>query len=175
MRGRSVSTSSSWNDDSSHTTQASGAAEPTSDVSGRPMLPVTSTGRPAASKTAPSNAVVVVLPLVPVTPRMGFGSSLAPSSISEITGRPRTRAASTERRPTLDPRAFHHEVDPVQERSVAGAETDVGAERDQRRGIELGRAVVPDHLVAPREQRSGRGLARAGQPEHEHPHSWKRR
>ena len=95
MRGRNVSTSSSWNDDSSHTTQASGAAEPTRAVRGRPMLPATSTGRPAASKTAPSNAVVVVLPLVPVTPRMGFGSSLAPSSISEITGRPRARAAST--------------------------------------------------------------------------------
>ena len=49
-RGRSVSTSSSWNDESSHTTHASGEAAPTSDVSGRPTLPATSTGRPAGAE-----------------------------------------------------------------------------------------------------------------------------
>ena len=49
-RGRSVSTSSSWNEESSQTIQASGATLPTSDVSGRPMLPATSTGRPGRAE-----------------------------------------------------------------------------------------------------------------------------
>ena len=94
-RGRSVSTSSSWNDESSHTTHASGEAEPTRDVSGRPTLPATSTGVPADRKTAPSSSVVVVLPFVPVTPRIGFGRSRAPSSISLHTGTERARALAT--------------------------------------------------------------------------------
>ncbi len=95
MRGRRVSTSSSWKEESSHTTHASAAAEPTRLVSGRPMFPATSAGTPAAANMAPSSAVVVVLPFVPVTPRIGFGSSRAPSSISEITSMPRARAAAT--------------------------------------------------------------------------------
>ena len=43
--------SSSWNDESSQTIHASGGAEPTSDVSGRPTFPATSTSLPAARKT----------------------------------------------------------------------------------------------------------------------------
>ena len=85
--------SSSWNDESSQTTHASGGAAPTRLVSGRPMLPATSAGTPAASNIAPSSAVVVVLPFVPVIPTIGFASSRAPSSISEMTGMPRSRAA----------------------------------------------------------------------------------
>ena len=52
-------------------------------------------GRPAERKTAPSSSVVVVLPFVPVTPRIGFGRSRAPSSISLHTGTERARALST--------------------------------------------------------------------------------
>ena len=68
---------------------------PTSDVNGRPMFPATSAFHPAASSTAPSNAVVVVFPFVPVTPISGFDRRRAPSSISEIAGMPRARAAAT--------------------------------------------------------------------------------
>jgi hypothetical protein len=67
-RGRSVSTSSSWNDEISQTTHAAGSTAPTSAVRGRPMFPATSAGTPAASNIAPSSAVVVVLPFVPVMP-----------------------------------------------------------------------------------------------------------
>ena len=109
----SVSTSSSWNDESSQTTHASGGAEPTSDVSGRPTFPATSTGLPAARNTAPRSSVVVVLPFVPVTPRIGFGRSRAPSSISLQTGTPRVRARSHEHRLTRDSRALHDEIDPL--------------------------------------------------------------
>ncbi len=68
---------------------------PTSDVSGLPMLPATSTFQPAVASIAPRSAVVVVLPFVPVTPTRGFDRSRAPSSISETVGMPRARAAAT--------------------------------------------------------------------------------
>ena len=51
----------------------SGRARPASSQSGRPTLPATSTLRPAARNIAPSSSVVVVLPLVPVTPTKRVG------------------------------------------------------------------------------------------------------
>ena len=59
------------------------------------MLPATSAGTPAASNIAPSSAVVVVFPFVPVIPMIGFSSRRAPSSISEMTGMSRASAAVT--------------------------------------------------------------------------------
>ena len=97
MRGWRSSTSSSWKDDSSHTIQLSAGTEPTSEVRGRPMLPATSTGVPAARNIAPRSSDVVVFPFVPVTPSTGFGSSRAPSSISLQTGMARVRAPATSR------------------------------------------------------------------------------
>ena len=85
-------TSSSWNDDSSQTTQSAR----TIDVTGVPTLPATATSRPAARKIAPSNSVVVVLPFVPVTPtNRASGSSLYPNSTSDQTAMPRRRASRT--------------------------------------------------------------------------------
>ncbi len=86
---------------------------PTRDVSGRPTLPATSTGVPADRKTAPSSSVVVVLPFVPVTPRIGFGRSRAPSSISLHTGTRALARARDEQRLTRDSRALHDEIDPL--------------------------------------------------------------
>ena len=68
-----VSMSSSWKLDSSATTHASGSIRPGSSVRARPTLPATSTDSPPARSIAPISSVVVVLPLVPVTPTNGFG------------------------------------------------------------------------------------------------------
>ena len=60
------------------------------------MFPATVTCRPAARKIAPSSAVVVVFPFVPVTPtKREPGSSRKPSSTSDHTGTPRSRAATS--------------------------------------------------------------------------------
>ena len=51
---------------------------------------------PPARKIAPSSSAVVVLPFVPVTPtNLAPGSSRKPSSTSDHTGIPRSRAAAT--------------------------------------------------------------------------------
>src|SRR5581483_9852896 len=85
-RGRSVRMSSSWKLESSQTTHASGGAS-TAD-SARPTLPAT-----GARSIAPSSSDVVVLPLVPVTPTSGFGSSRPASSTSLQTGTLAARAS----------------------------------------------------------------------------------
>ncbi len=54
------------------------------------MLPPTPTFTPAPSMTAPIHAVVVVLPLVPVTAMIGASRNRNASSSSEISGRPLT-------------------------------------------------------------------------------------
>ena len=48
--------------------------------SGRPMLPPTKTSRPAAAKISPMRLVVVLLPALPVMPRIGAGQSAKNSS-----------------------------------------------------------------------------------------------
>ncbi len=65
--------SSSWKLESSQTIHVSAGASTA--LSARPTLPATATSRPAARNIAPSHSVVVVFPFVPVTPRIGFGSS----------------------------------------------------------------------------------------------------
>ena len=113
MRGRSVWTSSSWKTTSSQTIHASRGTAPTSDVSGRPTLPATSTGLSAARKTAPRSSLVVVLPFVPVTPRIGFGSESRAELDLAPHGDPARARAGDEQRLTRDARALHDEIDPL--------------------------------------------------------------
>ena len=89
------------------------------------MLPATSAGTPAASNIAPSSAVVVVFPFVPVIPMIGFSSRRAPSSISEMTGMPRATCCRHRRRVRRDAGALDDELDAVEERVVPGAELDI--------------------------------------------------
>ena len=92
-RRRTGATSSSWNDESSQTTQSASRTERErhADVPGDRRRRA-----PAARKIAPSSAVVVVLPFVPVTPtNREPGSSRKPSSTSDHTGTPRSRAATS--------------------------------------------------------------------------------
>ena len=99
-----VSMSSSWKLDSSATTQASGSIRPGSSVSARPTLPATSTGSPPARSIAPISSVVVVLPLVPVTPTNGLGSIRWASSTSLHTGTPAAARARAPPAPRRAPR-----------------------------------------------------------------------
>ena len=94
--GANAEASSSWKLEASQTTVAPGSALPTRSASGRPTLPATSTGRPAARQMAPSSSTVVVLPLVPVTATNGWpSSSRQASSSSPVTSMPRSSAAAT--------------------------------------------------------------------------------
>ena len=87
--------SSSWKLDSSHAIQVSGETRPGSSESARPTLPATSTGTPPARSMAPHSSVVVVLPLVPVMPTIGFCNIRDASSTSLHTGTPSARAETT--------------------------------------------------------------------------------
>ena len=71
MRGLNERIDSSWNDETSATTQSPGSADVVSRISALPMLPPTCTVLPAAANSAPTSAVVVVLPFVPVTATIG--------------------------------------------------------------------------------------------------------
>ena len=95
MRGWRISMSSSWKTPTSQTIHVSGSMPPTSELSARPMFPATATERPPELRISPRSAVVVVFPFVPVTARIGFGRSRAPSSSSSQTGMPRARAPAT--------------------------------------------------------------------------------
>ncbi len=71
MRGLNERIDSSWNDDTSAITQSSGFAIAVSAISALPMLPPTYVVNPASRKIAPISAVVVDLPLVPVSATIG--------------------------------------------------------------------------------------------------------
>ena len=114
------------------------------------MLPATSAGTPAASNIAPSSAVVVVFPLVPVIPMIGFSSRRAPSSISEMTGIPRASAAATGGACRRDAGALDDELDAVEERIVPGAEMDVA--------VDPGDVEVRRWRHGPRRSRPARGV-----------------
>ena len=103
-------------------------------VSGVPTFPATATSRPAARKIAPSSSVVVVLPFVPVTPtNFEPGSSRNPSSTSDHTGMPRSRAATHERCASRNARRLHDHVDAVEERQVVLVPERRGRRRPDRR------------------------------------------
>src|SRR3954452_1547721 len=93
--GANSTASSSWKEETSQTTVASGARWPTSELSAVPTLPATATGRPASRWMWPMSSVVVVLLLVPVTAMNSLGMSRHASSTSPSTGSPRSRAAAT--------------------------------------------------------------------------------
>src|SRR5688500_3643138 len=101
-RGRKVSVVSSWKLDSS-TTKTRSIGPSTQAVSGRPMLPQTSTRRPAAASRAPVSAVVVLLPFEPVMPTTGPFRNGKASSTSAIPGSPRRRAAASSGRSSGTP------------------------------------------------------------------------
>ena len=107
-----------------------------------------------APSIAPSSSVVVVFPFVPVTPRIGFGSSRAASSISLQTGIPRSRAADDERRLARHAGALDEHVDAVEQGEIL-----VVAERP-----------VGGHDLRPaRLERGLRRPPRAREPEDERP------
>src|SRR5919112_332488 len=86
----------SWWLDSSTASTSYGSGSRTVSVIGRPMLPTAAVRSPAAVKMAASIWVVVVLPLVPVTPSHGTTLagwlSLQASSTSLQIGTPRVAA-----------------------------------------------------------------------------------
>ena len=100
--------SSSWNDDASQTTTASGSSVPGSDVSAVPTFPATTTGSPAARWMCPISSTVVVLPLEPVSAMNSWSSSRQPSSSSPITVMPRGQRRGDQRRLARHPGALDH-------------------------------------------------------------------
>ena len=76
----------SWSSDSSSTTRWRGVRPGSSSTSGRPMLPPRSTGASPRARTAAIIELVVVLPLVPVTPTVRAGHSRRNRSTSLTTG-----------------------------------------------------------------------------------------
>ena len=83
MRGLNERIDSSWNDDTSAMTHSSGVATNVSLISALPILPPTRVVLPARSKSAPTSAVVVVFPLVPVIATIGALPMRYATSISE--------------------------------------------------------------------------------------------
>ena len=67
IEGRSRSTVSSWKLETSTTSSPVGLTWSATSHTARPMLPHTSTSRPAARSSAPTRSVVVLFPFVPVT------------------------------------------------------------------------------------------------------------
>src|SRR3954454_251375 len=92
--GAKCPVSSSWKDETSHTTTVSGARASTSVLSAVPTLPATVTGMPASRWMWPMSSAVVVLPFVPVTATNSFGISRHANSTSPSTGMPRARASA---------------------------------------------------------------------------------
>ena len=77
---------SSWNEESSSTTMSSFAIVSSSWMIARPILPPTITRRRPRERIRPISVVVVVFPLVPVTPTIVAGHSRKNSPISVSTG-----------------------------------------------------------------------------------------
>ena len=158
--------SSSWKLESSHTTHASGSERPGSSLSARPTLPATSTSRPCSRSIAPISSVVVVLPFVPVTPTIGFGSIRAASSTSLHTGTPAARAAATGGALDGHSRALDHGGHALQrQRFISQQDFDTRGAKPRR--VDVRGTVGGDDLCArPHSQdRLARGHARAAQPD----------
>ena len=165
--GRKVSTSSSWKLESSHTIQAPSPSAPSSPVSGRPTFPATATSLPAARKMSPSSSLVVVLPFVPVTPRIGLARSRKPSSTSLQTVTPRSRAAAAKGSRRRYAWAFHKQVHAVEKLGVVRAEDDFDTCLAKPPRVDVLPPVDPDDVHASPRQRERRRLARAGEAEDE--------
>ena len=166
IRGASVSTSSSWNEESSHTIQASGDACPTSDVSGRPMLPATSTGTLARLEDRAEQRGRRRLPV-----RAGDAEE-------RIREQPRAeldlrddRDARARGRPTIGSALGRHagalddEPDPVEQRVVPGAERS-SASRPATSTSAIG--VVGDDVAPRAAERVHRSPAGARETDDEH-------
>ena len=82
MRGLNERIDSSWNDETSAITQSSGSATAVSRDQRVADVAADVRGVPASRKIAPMSAVVVVLPLVPVTATIGALQMRYATSIS---------------------------------------------------------------------------------------------
>ena len=121
------------------------------------MLPATATSRPAASKIAPSSAVVVDLPFVPVTPT-NFVPVGASQPVAELDLRPHRDPAlarrDDERTVARHARRLDEHVDAVEQREVVlVAERPVDEHRvvePARDGAARARGAVHEDLHTPR-------------------------
>ena len=118
----------------------------TSLVSGRPDVPDDLSGSAGGVEHRAEHAVVVVLPFVPVTPRIGFVSRRAPSSISrEITGTPALARRDNRWRITGNAGALDDELDAEEERIAPLAAQDLTLDSGD---VEILARVVPDDVAA---------------------------
>ena len=131
------------------------------------MFPATSPGTPAASNIAPSSADVVVFPFVPVTPMIGFGSSRAPSSISEITSIAALPSGDDRLRAAGDAGALDDELDAVEHAVIPGPEVHIGGNACD---VELALTVVGDDLGSLRGEGFDCGSARSRETDDEGSH-----
>ena len=92
--GLKVAMVSSWKLLTSTTTRSTVEPLSTCPIRGLPILPPTKTRSPERVSISPKRAVVVVLPLVPVTASSGLRKKRAASSISPTTATPRRRASA---------------------------------------------------------------------------------
>ena len=123
-------------------------------LTGKPMLPPTSTRRPAASSMRPTSVVVVDFPLVPVMATIGPRSQREASSSSPITGTPAAFARADLRKIDRHAGAEHDQVGGFEGRDVVPAQLERDAGRAQcRRLRNLRLAVGQRHArAAPGEQ-----------------------
>ena len=152
IRGRKLSTSSSWKHESSQTIHSSAGTSPTSSLSAVPTFPAVPPPRP---NIAPSSSVVVVLPFVPVTPTTGFGQQ--PRRRARSRSRPASRAperAATSGRLARNARALDEHLDAVEQGEIV---------------VVAKRPVGGDDLRPARLERGLRRPARAREPEDERP------
>ena len=112
----------------------------------------------------PSSSLVVVLPFVPVTPRIGFGRSREPSSTSLQTGIPRSRAATTRRRLAGYPWALDHSLDGVEQSLLLGPEMEFDTGLPKPADVQVFGGVDADHLDPAPAQRERGGLPGASEP-----------
>ena len=112
-------------------------------------------------RIAPSNAVVVVFPFVPVTPIMGFGRA-RPELDLEMTGTPRARAATTSCAAAGTPGLFTSSPTPSEPSQVPRTTCFEPVDVRGRVGVEC-----HDLDPTPPEHR-GRGPTRPGEPDDEH-------
>ena len=161
--------SSSWKLESSQTIHASSGIAPSSAVSGRPTLPATATGRPAARNIVAEELARRRLPVragdadqrVREQPRAEL--DLAPDGDAA-----RARGGH-EGRLARNAGALDQQVHVVDERGVFRAEDDFDACLAKPPGVELVVSVDADDAHAPACERERRGLARAREAEHEGP------
>src|SRR5581483_6747069 len=162
----SVSTSSSWKLESSHTIHVPSPTVSATSLNGTCSLPASTASTPAEANIAPSSRTVVVLPFVPVMPMTGLpGRSRQPSSISLQTGMPRSRAAAATGEPAGTPGLFtttstpsSTEASSVPRRSSTPVPASLPGSASGERSVATASPVTPSPSTT---ARRGRSLIRA--------------